>query len=132
LVPAAVPNSDVAIDCKVLDREGNPVRATTFFHSGDHPTLRIRTREGFEVTGTHNHPVLCLERIAGVPVLQWRLLEEIEPGTVVVISRAPTSDHLTATDPECEIAFLAGAFVAEGWMSPSRAGFNNTDGEYFD
>ena len=52
-----------------------------FFHCGDHPTLRLRTREGFEVTGTHNHPVLCLEQVAGVPMLQWKLLDEIEPGT---------------------------------------------------
>ncbi len=81
------PNSEVDVDLKVLDREGNPVRATKFFHSGDHPTLRMRTREGFEVTGTHNHPVLCLEQIAGVPMLQWKLLEEIEPGTRVIVSR---------------------------------------------
>ena len=77
----AAPNSEVDIDLKVLDREGNAVRATKFFHSGDHPTLRLRTREGFEVTGTHNHPVLCVEQVAGVPMLQWKLLEEIEPGT---------------------------------------------------
>src|SRR5689334_16238216 len=57
----AAPHSDVAIDIKVLDRDGSPVAANKFFHSGSHPTLRLRTREGFEVTGTHNHPVLCLE-----------------------------------------------------------------------
>ncbi len=102
------------------------------FHSGDHPTLRLRTREGFEVTGTHNHPVLCLVPIAGVPMLQWKLLEEIEPGTVVAISRTGSSDHTTSTDTELSAAFLAGAMVAEGWASPDRAGFNNVDVEYFD
>ena len=77
----AAPNSEVDIDLKVLDREGNAVRATKFFHSGDHPTLRLRTREGFEVTGTHNHPLLCVEQVAGVPMLQWKVLDEIRPGT---------------------------------------------------
>ena len=37
------------------------------FDSGAHPTLRLRTAEGFELTGTRNHPVLCLVDMAGVP-----------------------------------------------------------------
>ncbi len=93
----AEPSSETPIDLKVLDRDGNPVRASKFFHSGDHPTRRLRTREGYESTGTHNHPVLCLERIAGVPVLQWKLLEEIEPGTVdphrAYLDGRPTRRH---------------------------------------
>ena len=95
--PTRCPNSEVDIDLKVLDRDGNPVRATKFFHSGDHPTLRLRTREGFEVTGTHNHPVLCLEQIAGVPMLQWKLLEEIEPGTRVDRVAHMSADYGDAT-----------------------------------
>src|SRR2546423_1667048 len=83
-----------------------PVRATKFFHSGDHPTLRLRTREGFEVAGTHNHPVLCLEQIAGVPMLQWKLLEEIEPGTRVVVSREMVPERGDATQAELDAAFL--------------------------
>ena len=106
----AAPNSDVDVDLKVLDREGNPVAASKFFHSGDHPTLRLRTREGFEVTGTHNHPVLCLEQIGGVPMLQWKLLDEVEPGTRVVISRHMEHDRGLPTQRELDAAFLAGAW----------------------
>src|SRR5881409_3376418 len=43
----ATPNSDVDIDLKVLDRRGELVRATKFFHSGSHATRRIGTREGY-------------------------------------------------------------------------------------
>jgi DNA gyrase subunit A len=134
LVGGAAPNSDVDIDLKVLDEHGDPVRATKFFHSGDHPTLRLRTVEGFEVTGTGNHPVLCVERIAGVPMLQWKLLEEIAPGTHVVISRAVDVDAMMGdiSERERQLALLAGAMVAEGWASPIRAGFNNVDKAYFD
>ena len=128
----ATPNSEVEIDLKVLGRDAEPVRATKFFHSGDHPTLRLRTREGFEVTGTHNHPVLCLESIAGVPMLQWKLLEEIEPGTRVVVSRDLCPTFGDATQGQLDVAFLAGAWVAEGFASAYRAGFNNTDPVYFD
>src|SRR6266704_934213 len=48
LVAGASPDSDTPIDLEVLDRNGRPVHASMFFHSGEHPTLRIRTREGYE------------------------------------------------------------------------------------
>jgi DNA gyrase subunit A len=126
LAPAE-PSTERAIDVKVRNRDGDPVRATKAFHSGEHPTLRLRTREGFEVTGTGNHPLLCLERIAGVPVLQWRLLEEIQPGTIVVISRARTEERLTATAEDSAAAFLAGLRSAQKripdfvWRAPLDA-----------
>src|SRR5215207_9573876 len=127
----ATPSSEVDVDFKVLDREGSPVRADKFFHSGDHATLRLRTREGYEVTGTHNHPVLCLEQIAGVPMLQWKLLDEIRPGTRVVVSRAMGS-YGDATTAELDAAFLAGALIAEGWTTKENVGFGNTDQQFFD
>ena len=70
------PDSEADLDTEVLNRDGDPVHASKLFHSGDHPTLKLRTRQGYELTGTHNHPVLCLRDVAGVPVLLWTLLEE--------------------------------------------------------
>ena len=64
---ARSPNSDTDVDLKVKDRLGDRSSATKLFHSGEHPTLRLRTREGYELTGTHNHPVLCLVDMGGVP-----------------------------------------------------------------
>src|SRR3954469_3887430 len=88
----ARPNSDNDVDLDVLDRLGRPVHASKFFHSGEHPTLRLRTREGFELTGTHNHPVLCLVNVAGIPTLLWKLLEEIVPGDRVVMQRVAADE----------------------------------------
>ena len=99
LVPDAEPNSDTDVDLAVLDRLGRPVPASKLFHSGDHPTLRLRTKQGHEVTGTHNHPVLCLVDMAGVPLLLWKLLEEIQPGDRVLQLRSATSD-LPPQNPE--------------------------------
>jgi DNA gyrase subunit A len=87
LVPEALPGSDTNIDVKVLDHHGNVVRASKFFHSGWHPTLRLTTRPGFQLTGTRNHPVLCVEPVDGVPTLLWKMLEEITPGDRVAMSR---------------------------------------------
>ena len=125
------PNSEVDIDLKVLDRNGDPVRAEKLFHSGSHPTLRLRTREGFELTGTHNHPVLTLQRPAGVPMLMWKLLEEIVPDDVVVLNRAGHSESPFLQKRDWMLAVLAGAWVAEGWASETRAGFNNLEDQYF-
>src|SRR2546426_5977658 len=57
IAPGALPESDNEIELDVLDRCGRPVKAPVLFHSGDHPTLKLRTREGFELAGTVNHPV---------------------------------------------------------------------------
>ncbi len=90
VVPGASPNSDNAIELKVLDRHGNPVVADRLFHSGEHPTYTVRTTEGFEVTGSANHPLLCLVDIGGVPTLLWKLIEEIRPGDVVAMHAETT------------------------------------------
>jgi DNA gyrase subunit A len=131
IVPGADPNTETDIDLKVLDRNGDPVRASKFFHSGEHPTLRLRTREGFELTGTHNHPVLCLVEVGGVPMLLWKLLEEIRDGDRVVMQRVVADEIGVPMLDHTEAAVLAGAFVGEGWASEGRAGFNNVDPSYF-
>ncbi|WP_432901853.1 intein-containing DNA gyrase subunit A [Micromonospora matsumotoense] len=131
VVPDAAPNSETDVDLKVRDRNGDLVRASKFFHSGEHPTLRLRTREGYELTGTHNHPVLCLVDVAGVPTLLWKLLAEISPGDRVVLQRTVPDEIGYPMLEHVEAAVLAGAFVGEGWVSEGRAGFNNVDREFF-
>ena len=132
IAPGARPNSDQVIDLKVLDRHGNPVTADRVFHSGEHETLTVTTVEGYAVTGTANHPLLCLVDMAGVPTLLWKLIEEIRPGDHVVLQRTPPVEFGPADWFETMEALLAGAFISEGFVSESRAGFNNLDRDYFD
>src|SRR5437763_1290199 len=80
IVGRAKPDSDTDIDVKLLNHRAEPILATKFFHSGNHVTYRIRTREGYELAGTANHPVLCLVSALGVPMLLWKLLSEMQPG----------------------------------------------------
>ncbi|HEY5856236.1 MAG TPA: intein-containing DNA gyrase subunit A [Aldersonia sp.] len=109
LVPGAKPNSDNPIDAKVIDRHGNVVRADALFHSGTHRTRTVQTKEGYELSGTENHPLLCLVDVAGVPTLLWKLIEEITPGDRVVIQRVPASELGAATETETERALLLGS-----------------------
>ncbi len=131
LVPTAEPESDNPVGLDVLDRLGRTVRASVLFHSGTHPTLTVRTREGYELSGTTNHPVLCLADVAGVPMLLWKLLDEIDRGDRVVLSRTPRPVELELSTQDRQTAHLLGAFVSEGWIGKRRAGFNNVDESYF-
>jgi DNA gyrase subunit A len=79
------PESERDVELTVLDRAGRPVRASRVFHSGEHPTLRLRTGDGHHLVGSTNHPVLCIVELAGVPIFLWRLLGEIRPGERVVM-----------------------------------------------
>ncbi|QZA07808.1 intein-containing DNA gyrase subunit A [Mycolicibacter heraklionensis] len=131
VVQGARPNSDNDVELKVLDRHGNPVVADRLFHSGEHETYRVRTAEGYEVTGTANHPLLCLVDVGGVPTLLWKLVEEIRPGDHVALQRTPPTEFGPADWVTTMEALLAGAFVSEGFVSENRAGFNNLDADYF-
>ncbi len=132
VVAGAQSNSDNAVELKVLDRHGNPVVADRLFHSGEHQTYTVRTAEGYEVTGTSNHPLLCLVDVGGVPTLLWKLTEEIRPDDYVVLQRTPPTEFGPADWPDAMEALLLGAFISEGFVSESRAGFNNLDRDYFD
>ncbi|MDP9384128.1 MAG: DNA gyrase subunit A [Actinomycetota bacterium] len=124
-------DSDLGVDLEVLDRRARPVQASKLFHSGDHPTLRLRTRDGYGLSGTHNHPVLCLVDVVGVPMLLWKRLDEIGPGDRVVINRSTRPLGRELAPSERSLAHLLGAFVSEGWVSDSRAGFKNVDEAFF-
>jgi DNA gyrase subunit A len=133
IVRDAQPESDNPVDMEVFDRLGRPVRASMLFHSGEHPTLRLRTREGYELTGTHNHPVLCLVDMVGVPLMLWKRLDEIHQGDRVLLARRSRQGSAGGGEPrQLEGALLLGAFVSEGWFSECRGGFNNVDRAFFD
>ena len=119
LVPDAVPNSDNAVDLKVLDRNGDPVAASMLFHSGRAPHASAHApREGYALTGTHNHPVLCLVAVGGVPTLLWKLAERDlagRPRRALPRRSAGPARHASA-DHEVAEAILAGAWVSEGFV----------------
>jgi DNA gyrase subunit A len=105
IVADASPSSDHPIDLKVAGLLGGPVRASMFFHSGSHPTLRLATTDGRQLTGTSNHPLLCLlPGSDGDPVPGWMLLGELVPGDLVACRREDSGAVVvapaTTTAPE--------------------------------
>lgn len=128
---ALAPQSERDLDLDVLDRDGKPVRASKIFHSGTHPTLTLTTAAGNRLRGSHNHPVLCLAVVDGVPRLVWRRLDQIAAGDVVALARNAVATALPTPD-EWRLGVLTGAWACEGWASTERAGFNTTDREFFE
>lgn len=131
IIPGARPNSDNEIDLKVVDRHGNPVVVDRLFHSGEHQTYTVRTAEGYVVTGTANHPLLCLVDVGGVPTLLWKLIEELGPDDHVVLQRTPPVEFGPAEWDDTMEGLLLGAFISGGYISESEAGFANNDADYF-
>ncbi|HEV7649457.1 MAG TPA: DNA gyrase subunit A [Actinophytocola sp.] len=80
-------DAEADADFEVLDKDGKAVQVEKVFNSGVHPTLRITSKSGFSLRGSENHLVLCLEAPMGVPLFQWRRLDELEPGAVVCVAR---------------------------------------------
>ncbi len=106
-------DSELEIAVKVLDKFGDPVLATRLFHSGSHPTLRLRTTDARTITGTGNHPLLCLVPVAGVPMLLWKLLDEIRPGDLVATVQESAYNPYFCTLTEQFAAEERSAGVAE-------------------
>ncbi|MCR6487656.1 DNA topoisomerase IV [Amycolatopsis sp. OK19-0408] len=123
-------DSEADADFEVLDKDGKAVQVDKVFNSGVHPTVRVTTKSGFSLRGSENHPVLCLEAPMGVPVFQWKQLDEIKPGTIVCVARNAWT-NVVPTAREYVLGVLAGAWASEGFASENRAGFNNTDEHFF-
>ncbi|MCV7054741.1 intein-containing DNA gyrase subunit A [Mycolicibacterium gilvum] len=112
VLPGALPHTDNSIELKVLDRHGEPVLADRLFHSGYHQTWTVRTEAGHSVTGTGNHPLLCLIDLGGLPTLLWKLVEEIERGDIVVMHAESTVVERNRSDEviNCALARLNDRF----------------------
>jgi DNA gyrase subunit A len=128
-------DSEADADFEVLDKDGKAVRVEKVFNSGVHPTLRITSKSGFSLRGSENHLVLCLDAPMGVPLFQWRRLDEIQPGTVVCIARnagvdvRPTVDELlvgrrahAAGGPVPESVWSGGWGVKRAYLTAALGG----------
>jgi DNA gyrase subunit A len=152
---AGISDGGENISARVLSQGGKVNAASKWWDSGEHPTRRVRTRHGFEVTGTANHPLLvCRADAEGRPSLAWKLVGELQPGDCLVIDRGEQlwpEEEISLLDlhpripqdsrtvrhrlPETltqDLAFLLGALVAEGTVQDHRVEFVNNHGEFAD
>ncbi len=140
------------INLKVLTYNGRKKTASKFFNSGRHKVIGVRTRAGYEIKGSWNHPILCWVSENGKPRLKWKLLRDVKKGDVVVINRghslfSPKDLDLENFKPKQnprfkdiklpdkmneDLGFLLGALVSEGYFHQGAICFNNSNREFYD
>src|SRR5438876_330940 len=83
-------SEDIAI--RVLSMNGATNTASKWWDCGAFPTRRVRTRRGYEVIGTTNHPLLVAVpgEVDGRTTLVWKTIADIKPGDYLVIDRSET------------------------------------------
>ncbi|MDN5856961.1 MAG: hypothetical protein L0K86_29820, partial [Actinomycetia bacterium] len=116
---------------------GGPQKSGAYYYGGERPVREIELRSGHRVTGTPNHRVLVA--VPGGP--QWRRLDQVREGDHIAVqygadmwSMLPASFGDFHPCPPYgsqksvqipgemteELAFLLGAYAAEGCVSASN------------
>lgn len=126
LVPNTELNSTNDLEIEVLSYDGTYNKTSKFFNSGLHKTKKMVLANGMELEGTHNHPVLTIDKNAK---FDWKLLEKISVGDKVLIC---TSEDIGLTNEEPTMnefleARMLGAMISEGYVTTqNRIGIANT------
>ena len=139
------------IDIKILSKDRTINKASKWFDSEEHKTIKVTTGNGFEIQGSYNHPLLTWsKKDKQAPKFAWKLLEEIKEGDTVVIDRTadllwPTKEvNLKTFYPDRnknprrqkqilpktltkELAHILGAITAEGSAADYKIEFCNSD-----
>jgi len=138
------------INIKILSKDKKIHKASKWFDSNEHPTIKITTNKGYSITGSYNHPLLILSKDEdGKPIFKWRLLEKIKEGDYVVIDRSvdrlwPDKNlNLSKYYPKITVgrriktilpeyldenlAFILGSLASEGSLNKKRIEFCNVD-----
>lgn len=140
-------NKEVDINTKILSKDRVINNASKWFDSGVHPILKITTQNGYEISGSYNHPLLTLQNDSVLgPVFVWKRLEKIKEDDVVVLDRSeeilwPKKNlelkkyfpkkqyHSLPKKLDKDLAFILGAFISEGSVSKEKIEFCNSDQE---
>jgi DNA gyrase subunit A len=155
-----IPIRDISIDksedisIKILSKDKKVHEAIKWFDSGEHRTIKIKTKRGYSIQGSHNHPLLVWSKnlFTGEPSFVWKLLNEIKEGDVVVLDRTedilwPLKEYSLQnfipkeTNNRTErkilpkildenLAFILGALIAEGNVTQKKIEFCNSDKEW--
>jgi DNA gyrase subunit A len=149
-------NNEENIEIEILSRNKNVNTAIKWFNSGEHPTIKITTRNGFSIQGSHNHPILIWskDQITAKPVFQWKLLSQLKEKDIAVIDRTsnllwpekkislkkywPSHENkkvkkkITPEELNDDLAYILGALTAEGTIKPFKIEFCNSDADWIE
>lgn len=133
---------------RVASTNGAYAPVGKWFDSGTRPVFEVRTRHGYSVTGTDNHPLLVLTKNLS---LEWREIADLRADDHVCVNRAATTfparlffEPFTYDRPQVtskpepktlpaemspELATILGYLVSEGAIGTHQIMFCNKDRE---
>lgn len=111
---------------------GQFVPSDCIIDSGVHDIYHLKLRNGYELRGTPNHPVLTLQwnKEERRPELKWKRLDEIRENDDVVLDGKcdPENTVEILTDRETKEAAFLGCMISEGYLTTQYGvGIINTD-----
>ncbi|HSK72970.1 MAG TPA: DNA gyrase subunit A, partial [Pyrinomonadaceae bacterium] len=90
------------INIRILSHGQKINTASKWFDCGKHPVKTVKTKHGYEITGTLNHPLLVWETGKdNRPHFVWKTIEELRRGDFLVIDRSEalwTEDEVLLKD----------------------------------
>ena len=102
----------VGIDKKL---EFNKTLASHWYDLGEQDTLEIGTDVGVKIEGTHEHPVVVVEKDSGN--FAFRRLDELKPGDCMVVGYNTNLFGSYTKIPNNDIAYLMGVLVGDGCLT---------------
>jgi DNA gyrase subunit A len=149
LIPINQISKQENINIKVLSKDKKVHTASKWFDSGEHPTLKITTEQGYSLQGSYNHLILTLTADEfGKPTFAWKRFEQLQRGDIAVLERSrntlwPKKQILlkryipkkqtraikTMLPQKLteDLGFILGALLSEGFISTTKIEFCNAD-----
>ena len=138
------------INMKILSYNGKNNPTSKFFNSGKHNIIELKTKLGYDIKGSYNHPLMCWTYKNNFPKIEWKLLENIKKNDIIILNRnyglfSKKSLNLKKYYPKTgfknnvklpqkmsnNLAFLLGALVSEGSFYNNKILFINQNKEFY-
>ena len=90
------------------------IKINNFIDSGIQPTIKIITKQGYNIQGTHDHPIMILNKECE---LEWKKLKEIKTGDFAAIQMEKMYDNPIIRHPELfDIWYIIGLLLGDGYL----------------
>ena len=111
--PARTPDTAWEMVAEVGTPDGLK-RTSHFYVGGEQATLKVTTRQGYEIEGTHEHPVLVLRPSGNI---EWTRLCDIGTDDFLCVARGTSATWGNEHVPD---AYVLGLLIGDGHVSSGR------------